>query len=89
MKKYKGEYILRLTEQQMKKLDELHKKTKKPKAYFVRLAIDILLRKAEKILQLEEEYEKKLSELALERLNDKSDEILTIEEFERELGITK
>ena len=89
MKKYATEYILKLTQEQAKKLNQLSKMTKKPKSHFVRLAIDMFLKRANEILKIEKEFENKLYELALKRLNDKDDEILTIDEFEREIGIRK
>jgi len=90
MKKYAMEpFIFKPTEEQIKKLNELSEKTKKPKAYFARIALDLFLRKANEILKLEKEYEEKLYEIALERLNDKEDEILTLDEFEHEIGAKK
>jgi predicted DNA-binding protein len=90
MRKYAIEMLpFKPTEEQYKKLNELSKKYNRPKAYFIRLALDLFLKRVNELLKLEEEFEKKLYEIALERLNDKEDEILTLDEFEREIGRKK
>mgnify|MGYP001054298341 CR=1 FL=1 len=90
MKRYATEqFIFKPTEEQIKKLNELSEKTKRPKAYFVRLALDIFLKRMNEVLKIEEDFENKLSELALRRLNDDKDKILALDEFEREIKTKK
>jgi predicted DNA-binding protein len=79
-KRYAGMLPFKPTEEQSKKLKELSQIYERPKAYFIRVAIDRFLRNLEENLEDEALYR-----LAIQRLKDSNDPVLTKEEFEKEL----
>lgn len=66
---------LRLDDQLEKKLRQLSKKTERPKSYFVKKAIELYL----------EEYQD--YETALARRADQDEEVLTLAQMKKTLGV--
>ena len=66
---------LRLDEQLEKKLRQLSKKTERPKSYFVKKALELYL----------EEYQD--YETALARRADQDEEVLTLAQMKKTLGV--
>lgn len=69
-----GIFTIRLQKETEKKLEEISKETKRPKSYFVKMAL--------------EEYlsDIALYQRALDRLNNPKDKIISADEMEKELS---
>jgi len=70
-----GVLTLRLDEQLEKKLQKLSKETERPKSYFVKKALELYL----------DEYQD--YETALARRADKDEEVLTLAQMKKTLGV--
>ena len=66
---------LRLDEQTHRKLQKLAKESERPKSYFIKKALDLYL----------QEYED--YQIALARRADKDDEVLTLAQVRKALGV--
>ena len=70
-----GVLTLRLNDQLEKKLQKLSKETERPKSYFVKKALELYL----------DEYQD--YETALARRADKDEEVLTLAQMKKTLGV--